>query len=63
MLQVNFNISKTNLLLRELCFHQGWDFLDHGNINFNYLDLGVVHLTGDGNYFFAKNITGHVLRG
>ena len=60
--QNNLNISKTNLLLRDLCYHQVWDFLDHGNINFNHLDPGGMHLTSEENHLFAKNITNYVLR-
>ena len=56
-------MSKTNLLLRELCYHQSWDFLDHGNINFNHLDQGGMHLTHEGIHLSAKNITDHVFRG
>ena len=53
--QNNLNTSKTNLLLCEL--------LDHGNIKFNHLDLGGMHLTGKGKHLFAKNRTDHVLHG
>ena len=37
--QNNLKISKTNLLLCELSYHRGWDFLYHGNIIFNHFDL------------------------
>ena len=61
--QNNRNISKTNLLLRELCYDQSWDFLDHGNIDFNHLDQGGMHLTGESIDVFANNITDHVFCG
>ena len=61
--QNKLNISKTNLFLRELCYHQSWDYLDHGNINFNHLDQEGMHLTGEGIQLFAKTITDLVLRG
>ena len=59
----NLNVSKTNLLLRELCYHQGWSFLDNGNINFNHLDQRGMHLTKEGNHLFAKNVNDHVIYG
>ena len=61
--QNNLNISKANLLLRELCYHQGWSFLDNGNINFNHLDQRGMHLTGEGNHLFAKNVNDHMIYG
>jgi len=36
---------------------------EHGSIYFNHLDLGDVHLKGEGNQLFAKNITDHMVRG
>ena len=42
--QNNLNISKANLLICDLCYHQNWDFLDHGSIDLNNLDQRGMHL-------------------